>query len=152
MSPQGARGRCRGPAGANCSQHAFHAQAAWILLRTPLKPRKSTTFASNSQTVRRFSSVPMLMRIDAQAAAIRAALLQNVKQSNDFYNFLNPDIPDCNINMHMSRSMHRLQGLSSQASHSFTLCKEYAPIGPYGYMCTYRYRCRFRCRYRCRYR
>ena len=60
------------------------AQAAWILLRTPLKPRKSTTFGNNSQTVQRFSSVPMLSRIDAQAAAIRAALLQNAKQSNDF--------------------------------------------------------------------
>ena len=91
MSPQGGRGRCRGPAGANCPQHAFHAQAAWILLRTPLKPRFWSTFALNSQTVQRFSSVPMLMRIAAQAAAIRAALLQNAKQSNDFSHFLNPE-------------------------------------------------------------
>ena len=84
----------------------------------------------------------MLSRIHAQAAAIRAALLQNAKQSNDFYNFLNPDIPDCNIKRHMSRSMHRLQGLSSQASHSFTLCKEYAhksPILDIGYRDRYRY-------------
>ena len=69
----------------------FHAQAAWIMLRTPLKPRFWSTFVRNSQTVQRFSSVPMLMRIAAQAAAIRAALLQNAKQSNDFSHFLNPE-------------------------------------------------------------
>ena len=133
-------GSLPGTVGKNCGDIQFNAQAAWILLRTPLKPRFWSTFVSKSHTVSRFSSFPMLVRIDAQAAAIRAALLQNAKQSNDFYNFLNLDIPDCNIKRHMSRSMHRLQGLSSQASHSFTLCKEYAPIGPYGYMCTYRYR------------
>ena len=68
-----------------------HAQAAWIMLRTPLKPRFWSTFVSKSQTVQRFSSFPMLMRIAAQAAAIRGALLQNAKQSNDFSHFLNPE-------------------------------------------------------------
>ena len=106
----------------------FHAQAAWILLLTPLKPGFWSTFVWNSQTVSRFSSFPMLMRIAAQAAAIRAALLQNAKQSNDFYRFLNPEIPNCNIKMPMSQSMHPVQGFCSDGSDSFTLCNDCAPL------------------------
>ena len=80
--------RIRGGSG----EAAATAQAAWILLLTLLKPSFWSTFAWKTQTVQRFSSFPMLVRIDTQAAAIRAALLQNAKQSNDFSHFLNPEI------------------------------------------------------------
>ena len=90
MSPQGGLGRCRGSAGESSAEPQFHAQAAWILLRTPLKPRFWSTLASKSQTVQRFSSIPRRVRIHAQAAAIRAALLQNARSD---YKFLIPETP-----------------------------------------------------------
>ena len=114
MSPQGGLGRCRGVAGDSARTSEFHTQAAWIMLRTPLEPRFWSFFVWNSQTVQRFSSFPMLMRIAAQAAAIRGALLQNAKWSNDFFHVLNQET---------------LLATSTCPCHNrCTLCRDSAPM------------------------
>ena len=131
-------GSCRGDHPAR----RRNAQAAWILLRTPLKPRKWSSLSWILKTVQRFSSLPMLSRIHAQAAAIRAALLQNAKQSNDFSHFLNPEI--------------QIATSKCPCHKRCTLCRDSAPTAlihspcamialrcKYGYICRYRYRCRY---------
>ena len=66
------------------AQKQFNRQAAGILLRTPLKPRKWSTLLRHSPTVHRISSIPRHLGIHRQAAAIPGPRLQNEKHSSDF--------------------------------------------------------------------
>ena len=133
-------------AGERVPGNEFHAQAAWILLLTLLKPRFWSTFVRNSQTVQRISSFPMLMRIAAQAAAIRAALLQIHNQSNDFSHFLIPEtlLAPSKCPCHSRCTLRRD---SVPTALIYSPCEMITLRFKHGYRCRYKYRYRYRYRY-----
>ena len=117
---QGAPGKCRGAArekSKGAAKKRVHPAGRWILLPTPLKPRKWSTLPLHSKTVQRFSpflacaeSIDGLQRFHAPAP--------QGKTVQRFLQVPNPRFQSCTPDMPSAESMHRLQRSSPDSSHS----------------------------------